>query len=174
MDLLTEIDSNTLHYIDWKTGSRVDWKTFENGKPITKTIEMIEKDAQLQLYHYVIRKKFPQYNDVYMTLYFTKAGGPFTIKFTKNDLPKHENFIKDLFYKIKNVNVPSLIKEDKNKNPHCNFCQFNKNKINGKESYCSFFEKKIQDEGLDKVTEDDILLDTHFKYEGGGATRIIE
>lgn len=173
MDLVTRIDDKNLHYIDWKTGSRVDWKKFENGKPIEKTLELIRIDPQLQLYHYVIRHKFPSYENVFMTLFFNKAGGPFTVKFTKKDYEIHEKFIKDLFHQIRNVKVPTLIKDEPSKNPHCRFCQFNKNKING-ESYCSFYEKKILNEGLDKVTDDGIVVSKHFSYEGGGATRILD
>jgi len=172
MDLLTEIDSKTLHYIDWKTGSRVDWKKFENGKPVEKTLEMIKVDPQLQLYHYVIRKKFPVYDNIIMTLFFNKSGGPFSVKFTKEDYIEHEKFIKKTFENIKSIQIPKLIKDEPTKNPHCKFCQFNKNKIN-EESYCSFYENEIIEKGLDKVTDEVILLDKHSQYEGGGSTRIL-
>lgn len=174
MDLVTEIDKDTLHYIDWKTGSRVDWKVFKNGKPIEKTIEIIKKDPQLQLYHYVIRKKFPTYKDVMMTLYFTKDGGPYTVKFTMDDYYKHENFIKNLYENIKKVESPSLIKDEPNKNPHCKFCQFNKFKMDNGQTYCSYYENEIRKIGLDKVTERDIVVGKHFSYEGGGASRVLD
>jgi CRISPR/Cas system-associated exonuclease Cas4 (RecB family) len=171
MDLLTEESPDVLHYIDWKTGSRKDWKNFVNGQAVVKTLDMIREDPQLQLYHYVIRKKFPKYKTVKMTLFFTKDGGPYTVEFSEKDVVKHEKFLIKIFEDIKNVKIPKLIKDDETKNPHCKFCQFNKFKMDNGKTYCSHYESEIQQIGLDKLTDSGINMKKHYQYEGGGANR---
>ena len=54
IDLVTQVDDNTIEVIDWKTGRRLNWATGEE-----KTYEKLIEDPQLLLYNYAISKLFP-------------------------------------------------------------------------------------------------------------------
>src|SRR5690606_25383860 len=65
VDLITKENDDTLHVVDYKTGQgRKNWAT---GK--VKEQADFEKDEQLMLYYWAIRKKFPQYKNIIMTIY---------------------------------------------------------------------------------------------------------
>ena len=63
IDLITEVNKDTLEVIDWKTGKRLDWATGE-----IKTPEKLQKDAQLRMYHYAISILYPQYSHVMVSI----------------------------------------------------------------------------------------------------------
>lgn len=117
IDLITEIDDNTIEVIDWKTGKRLDWATGQE-----KTFSKLQTDPQLMIYHYAIRHIFPQYDHIILTIYFINDGGPFSILFDKKDLLQTENMIREKFESIKRTKKPKL-----NKTWMCNkLCHFGK------------------------------------------------
>jgi hypothetical protein len=105
IDLITEVNSDTLEVIDWKTGKRLDWATGE-----IKTPEKLQKDAQLRMYHYAISILYPQYSHVMVSINFINDGGPFSICFDDSDLSKTEDMLRDKFEIIKNTKRPKLHK----------------------------------------------------------------
>jgi hypothetical protein len=117
IDLITRVDDNTLEVIDWKTGKRLDWATGQE-----KTHAKLQNDPQLMIYHYAISKIFPQYEHIIITIYFINDGGPFSILFTKDDLYRTEEMLKNKFDIIKKSRKPRL-----NKTWMCNkLCHFGK------------------------------------------------
>lgn len=119
IDLITQIDDNTLEVIDWKTGKRLDWATGEE-----KTQEKLQKDPQLRLYHYAIHRLFPEYKHIIMTINFINDGGPFSICFdNQENAIETEYFLKEKFQHIKKTQRPALKKTWK-----CSkLCHFGKN-----------------------------------------------
>ena len=117
IDLITEVNKDTLEVIDWKTGKRLDWATGE-----IKTPEKLQKDAQLRMYHYAISILYPQYSHVMVSINFINDGGPFSICFDKSDLYETENMLRKKFDTIKNSTIPRL-----NRTWKCNrLCHFGK------------------------------------------------
>jgi hypothetical protein len=117
IDLITKVNDNTLEVIDWKTGRRLDWATGEE-----KTLEKLQNDPQLRIYHYAIQHLYPEIEHVMISINFINDGGAFTICFDKNDLYKTEIMLKQKFETIKNTQKPQL-----NKSWKCSkLCYFGK------------------------------------------------
>jgi len=105
IDLIILANQNTIEIIDWKTGRRLDWATGQE-----KTIEKLEKDPQLRIYHYAISKLYPNIDHIIFSIYFINDGGPFSICFDKKDLEDTENMLRAKFETIKNTKKPKLNK----------------------------------------------------------------
>ena len=117
IDLITKVDDKTFEIIDYKTGRRLDWATGEE-----KTIEKLEKDPQLSIYHYAISHLYPDIEHIIFTIFFMNDGGPFSICFDKKDLARTEDMLRRKFEVIKNTKKPKL-----NKCWMCNkLCHFGK------------------------------------------------
>lgn len=165
IDLITEIDNNTLEVVDWKTGRRLDWGTGQE-----KTHAKLQQDPQLMIYHYAVSKLFPKYDYVIITIYFINDGGPFSILFDKNHLDTTENMLRKKFDIIKKTKKPKL-----NKTWMCNkLCHFGKttfennknilpileyrdNQVSSKQSYmtkCEQIKYEIETKGINQVTSE--------------------
>ena len=105
IDLITKADDNTLEIIDYKTGRRLDWATGEE-----KTLDKLQNDPQLRIYHYAVSSLYPEYDHIICTIYFINDGGPFSICYDKSDLPQTENMLRKKFETIKQTQVPKLSK----------------------------------------------------------------
>jgi len=105
IDLITLANKNTIEIIDWKTGRRLDWATGEE-----KTLEKLEKDPQLRIYHYAISKLYPHIDHIIFSIYFINDGGPFSICFDKKDLAATEDMLRRKFEIIKLTKKPRLNK----------------------------------------------------------------
>lgn len=103
IDLITEVDSKTVEVVDYKSGKRLDWATGQE-----KTQEKLEKDAQLRIYHYAVKKLYPHLDTVIFTIYFVNDGGPFSMVFHDSDLIETENMLRQKFEIIKNTRKPKL------------------------------------------------------------------
>lgn len=105
IDLITLANDKTIEIIDWKTGRRLDWATGEE-----KTLEKLEKDPQLRIYHYAISKLYPEIEHIIFSIYFINDGGPFSICFDKKDLEHTEDMLRRKFDIIRNTKKPKLNK----------------------------------------------------------------
>jgi hypothetical protein len=105
IDLITLANDKTIEIIDWKTGRRLDWATGEE-----KTLEKLEKDPQLKIYHYAISKLYPEIDHIIFSIYFINDGGPFSICFDKKDLESTEDMLRRKFEIIKQTKRPKLNK----------------------------------------------------------------
>jgi len=103
MDLITKVDDGFYEIIDWKTGRRLDWATGEE-----KTFAKLTKDPQLRIYHYAASQLYPEAEQIMVTIYFINDGGPFSICFTKKDLPETKEMLRKKFEEIKNTRIPRL------------------------------------------------------------------
>ena len=109
IDLITEIDSNTLEIVDWKTGSRKCWNTGD----LKEYEYLYSKDVQLKMYDLATSILFPQYKNRVLTIHYINDGGPFTVTFDDSDRKNTETMIRDTFNSIKWNQMPSRIKETK-------------------------------------------------------------
>lgn len=117
IDLITKVNDNTIEIVDYKTGRRLDWATGQE-----KTLEKLQNDPQLRIYHYAISHLYPKIDHCMVSIYFVNDGGAFSVCFDKSDLAQTENMLRQKFEVIKNSQRPKL-----NKTWKCNkLCHFGK------------------------------------------------
>jgi ATP-dependent helicase/DNAse subunit B len=108
VDLITELEPGTIEVVDWKTGQRKDWNT---GKE--KSYKHLTTDPQLRMYYYAMTKLYPDVENILMTIFYARFGGPFTIAFGPRDIEATELMIKRKFETIKKTVQPKLTISDK-------------------------------------------------------------
>ena len=122
IDLITEPSPGTYEIVDWKTGRRLNWATGEE-----KTHEKLKEDPQLRMYHLAAHYLYPQIDQILVSIFYISDGGPFTLCYTKDDIPKTLDILRKKFEHIKKVKVPKLTKSWK-----CSkFCAAGKNNFAG-------------------------------------------
>jgi len=104
MDLVTEIDRETLEVRDYKTGN------------YTKNTDEAFKDLQMRVYSMVAKELFPQYDYVVMTLDYLRKG-PVSVIFSREDDEKTRDFLRDAYGKISGAVSPVRKKSFK-----CSWC----------------------------------------------------
>ncbi len=166
MDLITRVGEKAIEYIDWKTGERKNWST---GKE--KSYEDFYNDFQLRLYHYALNELYPDEEMIMMTIFFVKAGGPFSLCFHKEDIETTENMIKIEFEKIKNCNTPSrIIDYGRDKWKCTRLCNFYKetHAESDNKSICDFMHNELLQLGITKAYIKHASRDTVKSYGDGG------
>jgi len=147
IDLVTEVDSDTIEVIDWKTGQRKDWATGE-----IKDYAKLEKDAQLLLYHYAVLKLFPTYKQAIMSIFFLRDGGPFSLCFDSSDKTRFLGNLKDRFYEIRKNQLPKPINHWRSDFRCKRLCHFYKTNWPGTDKpMCNYVEDHIKLYGIDKT-----------------------
>ena len=156
IDLVTEVNENTLEVIDWKTGARKNWGTGE-----IKTYKKLQDDIQLRMYHYALSKLYPQYKTILVSIYFinpfyhreTKTNVPaglFTIAFSKHDLKTFEDRLRVKFQQIRESQRPHLNTSWKCKS----FCHFGKTKYPGSNlTICEYIRRKTESLGIESTVD---------------------
>lgn len=104
MDLVTEVDEDTMEVRDYKTGT------------YTKKTDEAFKDLQMRIYSLVAKDLFPQYKYVLMTLDYLRKQ-PVTVIFGPEDDEKTRLFLQDVYKKITESKNPPRKKSFK-----CNWC----------------------------------------------------
>jgi len=149
IDLITELDDNTIEIIDWKTGSRKCWNTGE-----CKEYEYLKsKDIQLRVYDLACSIIFPQYKNRLLTIDFINDGGPFTVTFSDEDRNETVNIINNIFKSIKWNQLPSRIKDtDASNRWKCkSVCHFGKTMTNAGCSICDTIHSYAIGNGIDQT-----------------------
>lgn len=164
IDLVTQEENGILEVIDYKTGKRKDWATDEEY-----THEKLQLAPQLRLYFYALSNLYPEIEQILVTIFYINYGGPFTICFTKDDLPSIEEMLRKKFELIKNTTIPRL-----NKSWKCSkFCHQGMSTFEGTHiepmietrhgqvckkgevmTKCEQTKLALERNGIDKVTED--------------------
>lgn len=149
IDLVIELDEDTIEIVDYKTGQRKDWNT---GKK--KQLEDFYKDTALNTYDLAAQRLFPQYKNRIITLIYIRDGGPYSISM---DSRHNKAAIDTLRKSYRNIlfdeNVERL-KDQPNSNSYykCNkMCSFGTTKIDGK-SLCDILYKEFNAGGKLKST----------------------
>lgn len=150
IDLITQPYPNVLEVIDWKTGQRIAWG--KAGTPV-KTFEVLQKDPQLMLYFYALSHLYPDAEHILFTIFFVRDGGPFTVYFDKDDLPKIENMLRDRFVEIKNSTRPIPVDANRRDFKCTRLCHFYKTKFCASDEHnmCRTVENEIKEHGIDFV-----------------------
>lgn len=165
VDLVTRDAPGIIHYVDWKTGERKNWGT---GKE--KSYADLRNDPQMRMYHHALSYLYPG-EQIIMTIFFCRSGGPFTLCFDDSDLQKTEDMIQRRFDEIK-ANVrpkfiykPGFWKCEK-------LCEYHKNSWPGTDkSVCQFMAGELQRLGMDKLVAKYADLSNISSYtDGGGQT----
>lgn len=147
MDLITEASPDTLEYVDYKTGKRINWATGEE-----KTYEKLQDDIQLLLYYYAIRKLYPQYDHVIMTIFFLRAGGPFSLCYDKHDEDKFLEKLKNKFLEIKASQSPNPRSQERTDFRCYRLCHYYKTNWEGtNQPICNYVENQIKTYGIENA-----------------------
>jgi len=81
IDMVQELDEDTIEIVDWKTGARKDFHTQEPIDEISLT-----REVQPRLYHLAASLMYPEHKNIVITFYYTSDGGPITISLSQDDL----------------------------------------------------------------------------------------
>jgi hypothetical protein len=128
IDLIYESDENTIEILDYKTGRMFNWATSQE-----KTEADLQKDPQLLMYFYAVKKLYPQYPFSIVNIYYINAGGVFSVCYDIQDMKRLENMLQNRFETIKNTKVTSRIRSNKANLWKCDkLCSFKKFKKDGK------------------------------------------
>lgn len=119
IDLVHEIDHDTIEIVDWKTGKRNEFYT---QKPIDEIVLM--REIQPRLYHLAAYFLYPKYKNILVTFYYTNDGGPITIAFSQDDLAMT---IATLYRFMQTIKKDTLIR--RNRSWKCKMCSFDRNGI---------------------------------------------
>lgn len=149
IDLITEVDSDTIEVIDYKTGQRKDWSSGE-----IKTYSKLCEDTQLMLYYYALSKIYPQYKNIMITIFFIRDGGPFTICFDQEHKEIFESRLKEHFFKVQNCIVPELCSPNQLDFKCTRLCNYYKNNWPGtNKNICATIRDSILENGIEYTTE---------------------
>ena len=149
IDLILEIDNNTLQVVDYKTGKHIkDW-----GTEKTKDLDYFQnKDKQLMMYYYALKHLYPD-KDIIMTIYYIRLNKAFTVCYDDKVLKNMEIYFKSRFNSIKNTTIPKMISPSQS-NFKCNrLCHFYKNNWpDSNKNICKFIHDKVKEKGIEYVT----------------------
>lgn len=81
MDLVRELNPNTLEVVDWKTGAKKDLAT-----QLELDFYALMREVQPRLYHFAASQLYPEYENVVVTFYYTSDDGPEVLPFTFEDI----------------------------------------------------------------------------------------
>lgn len=142
MDLITRVGPKTIEIVDWKSGQRIDWG--DNCKE--KDFDYLCNDKQLMFYFYVASKLFPE-DDIWITIFFCRHGGPFSIPFERDRIPEIEQWIMEKFHEMTNENMPKMISESQTDFRCTRLCKF------FKDGSCLDIANKVKEHGIQYVID---------------------
>ena len=119
LDLVHEIDSDTIEIVDWKSGNRANFHTQEQ---IDEAALM--REVQPRLYHLAAFFLYPQYKNILITFYYANDCGPITISLSHEDMTRTIAFLNNF---LNTVRDDTLIR--RNKSWKCKMCGFNKDDV---------------------------------------------
>jgi hypothetical protein len=125
--------------VDWKTGARKSWVTGQY-----KSSADLDNDFQLRLYHYALRKLYPEIDKILVTIHYINSGGPYTVTHDDSNLEITESRMYEQLVRIKNCTHPTL----KNDWFCSRVCHFGKTKIRN-QTKCRFVTNAVRRSGLD-------------------------
>ncbi len=116
LDLVHEIDSDTIEIVDWKTGKR---KSLYSQTPIDE--EVLLREVQPRIYHLAAYFLYSGYKNIIITFYYANQGGPITISLSHDDIAMTLAFLYKTFSTIKG---DTLMR--RNRHWTCNMCSYDK------------------------------------------------
>jgi hypothetical protein len=164
IDLVTQVEPNVIEYCDWKTGRRWDW-----ARDLEKSYEKLCRDPQLLLYFYALTRLYPAARTIFVTIFFTQDGGPYTVCFEARHVAQAKAMLRRRFETIRDTPTPTPSKTWKCKA----FCHFGKTNWveNGEDTgvtKCDFLMDEVVQLGVDRVITTRGRPGAAFQYGGGG------
>jgi len=149
VDLITRVDDGILEIVDWKTGQRLDW-----AKGGIKTYDKLCHDPQLMMYYYAARHMYPEYDNIILTIFYIRDGGPFSVCFDDSHMNEMERLLEKRYLEICNSKKPPMF-DRRQKHFKCNkICAFYKNNFSGdKENMCRKIDNELELYGLEDVVK---------------------
>lgn len=172
VDLVTELDADTLEYCDWKSGRhRKDWATGEE-----KDWKKLKEDPQLRLYHYALSRLYPDRKHIIVTVIYIQNGGPFSLDFGPQDIPKTEAMLREKFEAIRDCERPTRIIHDPSRRFWCEkICHYGKEKFVGpdgkksRQTICEHLHRELLSLGMSRAMAKHARPGAFDDYgEGGG------
>ena len=146
IDLIAQL-AGLLEVIDYKTGQRKNWAT---GK--RKDYDYLMQDEQLMFYYYALSKLIPD-QEILMTIYFIRDGGPFSLPFEKSTIDKMYNLLQKRFRQMIDDELPKLC-HPKQRDIKCTWCNFYKTKFDGdKMNKCNQIHQSLKTIGMKETIE---------------------
>lgn len=162
IDLIVRINDQVIEIVDYKTGRKYNW-----AKEKEKTYEDLQNDLQLRLYFYAVRKLFPQYKYVMVTLFYINADGATTVTFDDSEIEKTEELLREYFERVSKIKQPKLSKSWK-----CDkLCPHSKVYKNTGVSICEFMQEQVRKNGLIKAMELYADNPNYLLYGDGGGKK---
>lgn len=171
VDLITEVAPGTLELLDWKSGARKNWAT---GK--VKELADFDKDPQLLLYFYALTRLYPEYPNVFITIYYAQDGGPFSLCFEQDvHGPRALAVLRTNFERVKHDYHPKRIATDPKLAWKCkSFCYYGKTAHPDSpagEPICDHVHKDVVRLGVDRAMAKHGRPSAYRAYgSGGGVT----
>ena len=142
IDLVSRIDDKTYEILDYKSGACKSWVTFKE-----KTLQDIQNDIQLQIYHLAAHYLYPDIENVILCMYYLAFDKPFTVSLDKEVTKLTLDRVCRQFNRIRNC-----------KNPRCSntffcskICYWNKCPHPSGVSQCQFYRNELQRLGMDET-----------------------
>lgn len=159
-------DPAIIEIVDWKTGARKDWSKEGWAK---KTYDEIRWDPQLCLYHYAATRLYPDIEDIFVTIFYIKDGGPYRLCFEPRDIEHTKEFLRGKFHEIRDTHVPVL----KVGRKCTTFCFFGTHRSphDPSRTICEFFKDKVRNDGIGRTTHDYGRPGAYGEYGDGGGRR---
>lgn len=164
VDLVCEVEGfpGVLELVDWKTGKRLDWATGQE-----KTWQKLRNDPQLRMYHYALSTLFPDAKEIYVTIFWLRDGGPFSLPFSREDLVTTEKMIRDRFELVR-----SIIRPKRSLTWKCGkFCHYGTHKTDSGETLCDYYHGELVQLGIDRTATKHARGDVTSYGDGGGRSR---
>ncbi len=117
IDLVHEINHETIEVVDWKTGNR---KSFYTQQSIDEDVLM--REIQPRLYHLAAYFLYPRYKNILITFFYANEGGPITIALSHDDIVMTIAALNRFFVTVKN---DTLVQ--RNRAWTCRMCPFDRN-----------------------------------------------
>lgn len=120
IDMIHELNKDTIEIVDWKTGKRKNWATSKD-----KDFYDLMTDIQPRMYHLAASILYPQYKNIIATFYYINDGGPVTLPFSSDDINKTLSYLWSFYKKVRKYKTLK-----RNLTWKCDkFCTFGRNGI---------------------------------------------
>jgi len=135
IDLVHEIDENTIEIVDWKTGAVADI----SSKEIIDS-DRVAAEIQAQLYFLAACLIYPEYKNIIITFYYTTDQLPRTVYFDLTDTCRILERLLGFF-----TTVQKTVCVRRNRTWQCKMCEFNKGDLctNVWADFCTAGEKFV-------------------------------
>lgn len=147
IDLVHEINHETIEIVDWKTGNR---KSFYTQQSVDEDVLM--REVQPRLYHLAAYFLYPEYKNILITFFYANEGGPITITLSHDDVVMTIAALNRFFTTVKN---DTLVR--RNRAWTCRMCPFDRNGICNRvwSNFHTFGSKYVEEHysGLDRKSQ---------------------